>query len=483
MSDENNKSKKDGDQENSTGASVSTSKEETTTTTSLDDSVSEAASTTQIMRAIGDHCAKEGTSKTCDAEAQIASVVATTTHRQRSNPCYPSKTDKKIPYGMQVTTTVSNNNNNNNSKSNNPYANKLRPSYNTRQGTGVIPASNSAPNNTDDDDDPNTSSNSSSNQIGSDTTPPPPELRLVGRTATEETPGATAVYPNNPLRQHAAIDQDFSSLSLTRSSIETTSEEARQRQHQQKPSIVRAETQPIIQARDHSRSDANSSNHKQTIIVAARVVKEHEIVGRLRTIRPLFRDWKVLTAIIILTLIIVGLAVGLTISSEKDEQAQNNPNATMFLPPETITENEKIMNSLLQTLPPTLSQLVSIPGSPQRAALNWLVDSNVLRGMEPSTILQRFLLSDLYFSTGGFSTWVNRTGWLSTDDECTWFQSSDDYKMDGYSEQLQRQLETCNSEGKLQTLILSENGLTGTIPPGLILLTDLGKRITIRKRK
>jgi hypothetical protein len=82
-------------------------------------------------------------------------------------------------------------------------------------------------------------------------------------------------------------------------------------------------------------------------------------------------------------------------------------------------------------------------------------------------IIQRYVLATFYFSTGG-SEWWNKEGWLeSGTHECQW-----------YSNSLRLFEEKTCTQGILYGLVLSENGLSGSIPEDLGLLSALGKKTT-----
>jgi Leucine-rich repeat (LRR) protein len=85
----------------------------------------------------------------------------------------------------------------------------------------------------------------------------------------------------------------------------------------------------------------------------------------------------------------------------------------------------------------------------QGKALIWLQESTARRRQaDRNRILQRYALATLYFSTQG-DEWIQNNGWLSDDDECSWFFTS---------------RKPCNEEGMLVSLSLSSNNLAGEIP-------------------
>jgi hypothetical protein len=97
--------------------------------------------------------------------------------------------------------------------------------------------------------------------------------------------------------------------------------------------------------------------------------------------------------------------------------------------------------------------------SPQTKALLWLQNNTNLESYTLSRRLQRFALATLYFSTGGEKRWIKDYGWLSDEDECTWFSSEIDVPI-------------CTNN-ELKVLSLKANGLRGTIANEISLLSSL----------
>lgn len=108
------------------------------------------------------------------------------------------------------------------------------------------------------------------------------------------------------------------------------------------------------------------------------------------------------------------------------------------------------------------------PNSYQSKAAKWVEDTAQLGVQTPERLVQRYALACLYYSTNAVKTewtdelfgvdvirgWIDETGWLNYDDECSW------YKV------------TCNGNGKVTKIQLSQNRLTGSLPPELVLLND-----------
>lgn len=101
---------------------------------------------------------------------------------------------------------------------------------------------------------------------------------------------------------------------------------------------------------------------------------------------------------------------------------------------------------------------LSDPTSPQYAAMQWLRSSANSGIYKDSTFIQRYSLATLYFATGG-EQWSDSTAWLTNTSECEWYTSSDLSRI-------------CDLEDNLVELSLRTNGLVGSLPAELNLLSN-----------
>jgi hypothetical protein len=117
-------------------------------------------------------------------------------------------------------------------------------------------------------------------------------------------------------------------------------------------------------------------------------------------------------------------------------------------------------DSFLERLVPEYSRApVQTTGSAQEKALSWLKSDPVVEDYSNSKALQRFALATLFYATGG-ADWVSNTGWLDfNQDECDWFSSAEEAP--------------CSDAGQITYLSLLDNGMVGTLPNELAILTDL----------
>lgn len=126
-----------------------------------------------------------------------------------------------------------------------------------------------------------------------------------------------------------------------------------------------------------------------------------------------------------------------------------------------------ILDDVLGSILPNKSRKVAeTEGTPQNRAVNWLIskhDFDRFVEFEDIRIIQRYAMATLFYATDGPSSWINIDGWLSSIvHECEWFSSA-------------RELfdyEPCE-HGLLKKLVLVDNGLSGTIPFEISILSSL----------
>jgi hypothetical protein len=96
--------------------------------------------------------------------------------------------------------------------------------------------------------------------------------------------------------------------------------------------------------------------------------------------------------------------------------------------------------------------------SPQYAAFEWLRSSTNAGITSEQTLIQRYALASLYFSTTG-DTWTTSSLWLTNTDECLWFTSESGGDI-------------CDSNGNYVKINLQGNNVGGTLPLEVLLLAD-----------
>jgi len=98
------------------------------------------------------------------------------------------------------------------------------------------------------------------------------------------------------------------------------------------------------------------------------------------------------------------------------------------------------------------------PSTPQNNAWNWLESNINISSYSDKTKIQRYVLATFYYSAGG-DDWSNKDGWLSDNDECDWYSSTQWGSL-------------CSSSSGIRVLDMKSNNLKGTIPEELALLSS-----------
>lgn len=126
----------------------------------------------------------------------------------------------------------------------------------------------------------------------------------------------------------------------------------------------------------------------------------------------------------------------------------------------TTLQAKIIIRILESNLSPASLSKVRDHDSPQNKAVRWLQEDPKVTSYNDERILQRYALATFYYSTGGPTTWITNNGWLGDNHECSWFTASLKPKS------------VCDN-GTLLHLNVMGNGLGGSMPDDIALLTDL----------
>jgi hypothetical protein len=188
----------------------------------------------------------------------------------------------------------------------------------------------------------------------------------------------------------------------------------------------------------------------------------------------------VILAIVLLVVVVAAVSVGVVLSKNDHDQAVLVENKTIAANETSVpsfssvnsTERptaapfpESIVNQFLSGLPAYSIDLAeSDADSPQAKALVWLDSDPQYNDYELYRLNQRHALAVLYYSTNGGS-WINKTGWLSGDNECTWYMDDDD------------NVGTCGENSRLTLLELWNINVGGSIPTEVELLTNLERML------
>ena len=127
----------------------------------------------------------------------------------------------------------------------------------------------------------------------------------------------------------------------------------------------------------------------------------------------------------------------------------NVPQIETTSPSGSPTFSRDELQILILTLSPDTNVTLG-HDSPQRKAFNWLVSPvNDAYFGDHRRLLQRFALAVFFYSTGG-PRWSSKSGWMTSDSECTWEYTS--------------HTDHCDSDGNIIWIDIKENALVGAIP-------------------
>ncbi|KAL3912060.1 MAG: hypothetical protein SGILL_007035 [Bacillariaceae sp.] len=146
------------------------------------------------------------------------------------------------------------------------------------------------------------------------------------------------------------------------------------------------------------------------------------------------------------------------------ESSPSLPPAQAPIPPPTASED--LRDFLISEWPSLEDDLVGFD-TPQFFAYDWLLNDPGLSGYSEQRILQRFSLATFYFSTDG-DNWRRNDRWLSDENECLWYSAS--------------VILPCDDNLSYMFLNLPLNGMEGTIPSELALLSNSLSRIDLSSR-
>lgn len=136
---------------------------------------------------------------------------------------------------------------------------------------------------------------------------------------------------------------------------------------------------------------------------------------------------------------------------------------------------EENIRSLIVSRFPKAEEALMDQSTPQFKASRWVIEKNLLNpeSYQDERVLQQYSLAAFYFSTkfneienGQSADWVKNNGWLDSQHECTW---------DG----VECGVQGSEFESKVTGLTLPSNGLSGSIPPDIAILSSSISKIVL----
>lgn len=115
-------------------------------------------------------------------------------------------------------------------------------------------------------------------------------------------------------------------------------------------------------------------------------------------------------------------------------------------------------------------QAMSLEGSPQKRAVEWIanVDELTVSLDQIDSLVQRYIITVFFYAMGG-EFWTNRLNFLSREDVCKWYIAG----FAGDSKAPRQFGINCNAEGTVSKIHFPSNFLMGEFPMELSKLTDL----------
>lgn len=237
------------------------------------------------------------------------------------------------------------------------------------------------------------------------------------------------------------------------------------------------EHHPMLSSTKGVKTDSwRRSNRGDHLLTGPPIYDHHE--NQLGKSGPIYSKRQLLcmylAPLVLLALVLVPLYGVLRTDSGKGSTATENGSHP----------NKKISERMLQTVDMLISRSVSsrdslsVLGTPQNKAAQWIADIDPLRYTIPSKdmtsdeayhFIQRYVLVLLYFATGGEDAWLSSLDFLSQNHECSWYHSKK------FTDDAVYALGVNCRDAKLQVadILIPANGLRGSLPSELVQLSHL----------
>ena len=163
----------------------------------------------------------------------------------------------------------------------------------------------------------------------------------------------------------------------------------------------------------------------------------------------------IIGAIFIVAAVMLGIVLPPLVGPER-------PSSSQLLGPQQPSSSPGLIE-ILSAVSLDKGTALKTNSTPQNDAFLWLANNTNLGTYSSEKKIQWYSLATVYYSTNG-NNWINKSGWLSDDDECHWYKNP--YLFD----------DLCSYTGEVGKLHLGSNNLNGTIPNEIALLSNsLGK--------
>jgi hypothetical protein len=237
---------------------------------------------------------------------------------------------------------------------------------------------------------------------------------------------------------------------------------------------VQSDVYPPVHASAFTVGMGESTHTTQSYFTSGTTTKASPIfealpMDEILTVKAFFSTRKVKCFLLLLAVVFSILALGTAygVTGFSASRSSSGANATYYddspTNPPTTEGDLDLVYFVQVAIPDHTRSALRQQNSPQSKALSWLRNNTFLESYDLRRRMQRFSLATFFFSTGGERRWRDSSGWLSDDDECTWFFSSD---------QTEGNFEPCDNNA-VTRFSLVENNMRGTFPLEISFLSSL----------
>lgn len=188
-------------------------------------------------------------------------------------------------------------------------------------------------------------------------------------------------------------------------------------------------------------------------------VVEAEPMVDSHTLHSFFASRKVKCAICLLFLIFLVLVLGTlyAVTGFGLNQMEKSSEVSAPTPAPTSPGDLELGYFIRVALPENTRESLRKENSPQSKALVWLKNNTLLETYSLERRVQRFALATIFYATSGERRWERNNGWLSNEDECSWYT-------------VENAGTSICTDGAYEYLSLGKNQLRGTLPDEIALL-------------
>mmetsp|Transcript_750 Transcript_750/g.1115 ORF Transcript_750/g.1115 Transcript_750/m.1115 type:complete len:482 (+) Transcript_750:87-1532(+) len=193
-----------------------------------------------------------------------------------------------------------------------------------------------------------------------------------------------------------------------------------------------------------------------------------------KKLKPWPNDFRLMDIGIVSCVLIVGIIIAVVvIFTQKEPQEPQRPTTQLF----------DVLKNSANFLPESYEDIIATTedNTPQERAADWVIhkDTRKVVSAFDKWFIVRYVLATLFYSTGGETSWMDKTGWLQDENTCEWkgvecVGNTSVERIVGVEQFVELDLNRNGLEGKipeevalldnLKSVFLNNNKLNGTIP-------------------